>query len=204
VLNDVLGFGRFAAEADHEDEVARARQRDPETWSLWYERYHRLLYRYVLVRLGDTQEAEDIASQVFVVAIDKIGSFNYRGKSVLAWLYTIARNLITDRQRINSRQGSNKLNLVEQERSIDTDEGLDLIQLRMALSRIKKEQQEVLELRFILALSIKETAAALGKSEPAVNSLQVRAITALRRQLVETQTPRAASRTLASMGMVQE
>src|SRR6478672_7773080 len=104
LLNEAFNPARFVGN-DHEDEVARARNGDAEIWSLWYERYHRLLYRYALIRLGEPVEAEDLVSQTFVTAIEKIDSFKYRGKRVLAWLYTIARNLIIDRRRREQKRG---------------------------------------------------------------------------------------------------
>ena len=54
------------------------------------------MYRYVRLRTGDAWLAEDLTAQVFEEAIKGICSYRYRGKPVLAWLYRIARNLVSD------------------------------------------------------------------------------------------------------------
>jgi RNA polymerase sigma factor (sigma-70 family) len=51
------------------------------------------------------------------------------------------------------------------------------------LARLPESQREVLMLRFVAGLPAREVGAAVGKSEAAVVSLQVRGLEALRRRL---------------------
>lgn len=58
-----------------------------------YARYLDRVYRYCYRRLGTREAAEDATSQTFERAIDRLESF--RGGSFPAWLFTIARNVVT-------------------------------------------------------------------------------------------------------------
>lgn len=168
-----------AAEAE---EVELAKRADALVWSAWYDRYYGPLYRYAYARLGLQEEAEDVAAQVFVQAIAKIESYRYRGRPVLAWLYSIARNLVTDRQRRAARTA--RISDLEPEVSGEMDALIDSVTLRAALARLTEDQREVLVLRFWVGLSTQEIASLLSRTPASVYSLQVRAMASLRR-LVE-------------------
>jgi RNA polymerase sigma-70 factor (ECF subfamily) len=165
-----------AAEAE---EVELAKRADALVWSTWYDRYYGALYRYAYARLGHQEEAEDIAAQVFVQAIAKIDGYRYRGRPVLAWLYSIARNLVTDRQRRVTR--TTRMSAVEPEAPGQVDALIDSIALRNALARLTEDQREVLVLRFWVGLSTQEIASLLARTPASVYSLQVRAVASLRR-----------------------
>jgi RNA polymerase sigma-70 factor (ECF subfamily) len=65
--------------------------------------------------------------------------------------------------------------------SLDPD--LPRIELHDALVRLKDEQRDVIVLRFLSALSLRETATVMQKTEAAVYSLQVRALANLRKAI---------------------
>ena len=62
-----------------------------------YNQYVEKIYSYVYWRTSDAAIAEDITSEVFTKAWAAKEAFD--GKHPQAWLYTIARNLITDHHR---------------------------------------------------------------------------------------------------------
>ncbi len=166
------------------EDVRLAKARDPQVWSRWYDRHYATLYRYAFVRLGNREDAEDVASQVFLQALRKIDGYGYRGRPVLAWLYRIAHNLVADRLR--TQKQSTPLRDDRQSAGMSVagvEDRIDGIELRRALAELKPEQSEVIVLRFFLSMPTREVAALLGKSEAAVHSLQVRGIAALRLRL---------------------
>jgi RNA polymerase sigma-70 factor (ECF subfamily) len=55
--------------------------------------------------------------------------------------------------------------------------------LRQALGRLTRDQRDVIVYRFFSDLTVRETARLMDRDEPAVRSLQARAIAALRRVL---------------------
>jgi RNA polymerase sigma-70 factor (ECF subfamily) len=130
------------------------------------------------------EDAEDVASQVFLEALRTIDGYATRGKPLLAWLSNIARNLIAQRlrQRVREKRDEGVIDPTSASSGM-SDEIIERLDLAKALTELTPDQQDVIVLRFFLVMSIKETSAILGKSDNAVAVLQVRAIAGLRRHL---------------------
>lgn len=68
-----------------------------ENFSFLYEKYFDQIYKFVFLKTYDKELSEDITSQTFLKAIDKINSFkNNKDANFRAWIYRIAYNLIID------------------------------------------------------------------------------------------------------------
>ena len=50
-------------------------------------------------KLCDQEIAEDLTAEVFTRMLANLSRYTPRGKPILAWLYTIARNLVIDHYR---------------------------------------------------------------------------------------------------------
>lgn len=177
------------------------KRRDPSAWTRLYDENNAALYRYVRVRTGDAQVAEDLTAQVFEQAIKGIGGYRYQGKPVLAWLYRIARNLVSDHLKQARRHETQPLSATRGHamsgavpswtggqtplRSGDPAGGVHLLDVRNALLQLKDAHREVLALHYYVGLPLPEVAAMLGKKERAIYSLHARAIEALRRRMDE-------------------
>lgn len=183
-MGESQGMPSDESERAESDLVQRAREGDMSVWSRWYDEYYPLLYRYALVRLGNREDAEDVAAQAFLSAFKAFPRFRYRGRPVLAWLYSITHNAVAERLRRRQRAARAEATLRSEE-AVDPgpEELLSLFELRQALTHLTADQREVILLRFFFSLSLRDAAAAMGKKEPAVAALQVRAIAALRRHL---------------------
>ena len=83
---------------DEESLMRRAQRRDPEAFTQLYEAYFDKIYRYIVIRIGNEMEAEDMTQQVFLKALQSISSFRWRGIPFSAWLFRIAHNLAVDSQ----------------------------------------------------------------------------------------------------------
>ena len=174
----------MTADTIEEELIRRVKAREEDAWAELFDLHYASLYRYAFARLRSREEAEDIAAQVFLEAVRGIDRYSYRGKPVLAWLYRIARNLIADQLRNKVRkERASQLMPGNDAFAPPADESLETIELLEAISRLTIDQQEVLILRFFMALTARATAQMLGKNETAVFALQVRAIAALRRTL---------------------
>jgi RNA polymerase sigma-70 factor (ECF subfamily) len=172
----------------HEEElVRRAQQRDQAAFTQLYEGYFDKIYRYVVLRVRDQAEAEDITQQVFLKALRSISSFQWRGIPFSAWLFRIARNQVVDHQRKRARQAT--LPLDETVAGIGDDpqllleQKLSIKQLMVATKRLTEAQREVISLRFAGELPIAEVARIMNKSQGAIKALQHSAIVALRKVL---------------------
>ncbi|MEK7863980.1 MAG: sigma-70 family RNA polymerase sigma factor, partial [Chloroflexota bacterium] len=81
------------------DVIERARGGDRSAFGELYDAHCDAVYRYILYRVREPSDAEDLTSEVFTRAFANIHRYRWQGKSFLAWLYTIARNAVTDRRR---------------------------------------------------------------------------------------------------------
>ena len=77
---------------DEEIVVQRAKEHDPNAFAELYEEYFDKIYRYIVIKIGDREEAEDMTQQVFLKAHRSISSFKWKGVPFSAWLYRIAHN----------------------------------------------------------------------------------------------------------------
>ena len=173
---------------DEQDLVHRAQNGDKEAFTELYETYFSKLYRYVVVRIGNRAEAEDMTQQVFVKAYKSISSYRWRGVPFSAWLFRIAHNLIVDFFRKESKRPTVPLeeSLVASNDNVQqvVERRLDIERVMAATRQLTAAQREVISLRFAGGLAIAEVARTMGKSEGAVKALQHSAIAALRRVLL--------------------
>ncbi len=151
-----------------------------------YDLHHESIYRYLRSRVSDAQAAEDLTGEVFMRMLSALPRYQSRGLPFRAWLFRIARNLLVDHYRKQSGPVSVPLDEAEARSKAEADperlleEKLSLESLQAALSKIDGPQREVVVLRFLAGLSIRETAKTLGKTEAAVKALQHRGLAALR------------------------
>ncbi|HFD39887.1 MAG TPA: sigma-70 family RNA polymerase sigma factor, partial [Anaerolineae bacterium] len=128
----------------------------------------------------------DLTAEVFLRLVEKIADFTYRGRPILAWLYTIARNLLTDYHRRHKveeqvEEADRWASAADPSRTVERR--LERECLGRALRRLNDTYQQVIVLRFVQGLSHAQTAAILGKSENATKVLQHRALRSLRKAL---------------------
>jgi RNA polymerase sigma-70 factor (ECF subfamily) len=152
-----------------------------------YRTHYDAIYRYVFLRLGSPSTAEDVTSQVFLGMCRGLGRYQDQGKPFVAWLYGIAQKQIAFFQRGQSRAPN----------PVDLDAAAELaadsagphataeqrearVALMRALGKIPDGQREVIMLRYILSLSVAETAAVVGRTEGAVKQLQLRGLATLK------------------------
>lgn len=169
------------------DVIDRARSGDRAAFAELYDTHVDSVYRYLMYRVREPSDAEDLASEVFTRAFANIHRYKWQGKSFLAWLYTIARNAVTDRRRRDrpTVELDNAYGLAAQGPTAHdlAVRGENVEALRGAVKHLTGEQQEVLVLRFVENLSSREVASILGKNEGAIRALQFRALCRLRKIL---------------------
>jgi RNA polymerase sigma-70 factor (ECF subfamily) len=172
---------------DEESLVQRAQQRDEKAFAQLYEGHFDKIYRYVVLRIGNAIEAEDVTQQVFLNALQSISSFKWKGAPFSAWLFRIAHNQVVDYLRKKTRQATESLDeslvISKSDPQLVVEQRLDIEQLILATKQLTKAQQEVIALRFVSELSTAQVAKVMGKSEGAVKALQHSAIVALRKAL---------------------
>jgi len=161
--------------------LIEAAQQDPNRFAELYESNFERVYAFVLRRVQDRHEAEDLTAEVFHQALANLGRFEWRGVPFVAWLLQIARNAVTDRwQRVARERGEPAPDQREIEGGADADRRAMLGDL---VGRLPHDQQRVVVARFVEQKSIREIAQALGRTEGAVKQLQFRALETLRSRM---------------------
>ena len=166
--------------------VQAAKAGDASAFGELYERYRDAIYRFCLARTGTAHDAEDLAADVFVKALQSIDRYQERGLPFAAFLYRIARNAAIDRSR-TLKQPLSVDDLVTQPASTQNVESEAAIAveksiLMAALTKLKSEHRDVVVMRFIEGYSALEVAQLLGKTEGAIRTLQHRALDRLRKE----------------------
>jgi RNA polymerase sigma-70 factor, ECF subfamily len=140
------------------------------------------IYRFVFSRVGNREAAEDLTSQIFLKAVQGL---NYeRGiHSMRKWLYQVASTTIVDYWRSHSRVTTSSLDALLEtgwEDPIEDDlfgvNGKPTERVQRILQALPPHYREVLTCRFLLGLSVQETATKLSLTEGNVRALQYRAL----------------------------
>jgi RNA polymerase sigma-70 factor (ECF subfamily) len=172
--------------------VAQAISGDEKAFTELYDCYYDRVYRHVWYRVGSSQDAEDLAQQVFLQAWRALGRYRQTGTPFIAWLLTIAHNTVVSfyRRRRNARS------LDEESWDWPSDEQLEMDaevrleheRVRQLIGRLKPEYQQVLTMRFLEDLAYKDIASALGKTEANIRVMQHRALNEVRKLLDQAET----------------
>ena len=165
--------------------LIEAAQKDPACFADLYEINFERVYAYVVKRVRDRAETEDLTAEVFHQALANLKRFEWRGIPFAAWLLRIAANLISDRWQRSGREVADDSGLIDSAQVSPTE--IEDVERRATLFRLVEtlpaEQRRVVVLRFVEEKSIKEVAREVRKTEGAVKQLQFRALSNLRARM---------------------
>jgi RNA polymerase sigma-70 factor (ECF subfamily) len=140
------------------DLIAALRAGDPSAFATMHARYLDRVFGYVLRRVSQREDAEDVTCAVFSAAAQSVRTF--RGDaSLLAWLFGVARRKVSDHmRRARRRPHSSEVEPPHEARSDFTmpewtadlpDEALERAELadavRRAVARLPGAQREALQ-----------------------------------------------------------
>lgn len=158
-----------------------------------YDEYYEKVARYIFVRIGNREEAEDLASETFVRALKSLDGYEERGLPMVAWVFKIAHNIVVDHLRkVSKRQIVHIDEAIlsdesDPQESVETNDQIE--RLSEALNGLSAAQREVIGLRFYSGLSSEECGKILGKKPGAVREMQSAAIKSLRQALSKEMEP---------------
>ncbi len=176
--------------------VQQVQAGEAEAMSTLYRRHRPAIFRYVFSKVYDQQQAQDITSEIFLRVVKHLPQYKITAAPFPAWLFRIAHNYtITHKKKENAHQlmpieyASQEENAthanrgthhLEENPALAVEYQLDLEWVWQGLQQLDETQREVLILRFLNELSLKEVALTLDKTVGAVKTLQHRGIAALR------------------------
>ena len=150
-----------------------------------FEDYYDKVVRYIYIRISDQAEAEDLAGEVFLKALQSMGSYRGSVTQLRFWIFKIARNIVIDHYRKMGKRKTINLDDVEISDNSNVEEVaermLQVGELMKAMNQLTEAQREVIGLRFFAGLSSEETARMMGKSSGAVREMQCDALQKLRK-----------------------
>jgi RNA polymerase sigma-70 factor (ECF subfamily) len=82
-----------------DEELLERTARESAAFGVLYRRHVGGMLRFFRRRTGDTQLALDLTAETFARALEHAGSYRAGSHAPAAWLYAIARNLLTDSYR---------------------------------------------------------------------------------------------------------
>jgi len=157
-----------------------------------YEGHFEAVFRYVLHRVANVAEAEDLTAQTFFKAFRAIDGFRWKNGSVSAWLYRIATNEVTGHFRRAGRRASSAISAVhggnagrQELESAEQQLARHEIYLTVnrALRTLRPEEQTLIVLRYFEQKPFGEIAEILGKRPGALTMRTRRALGKLRDEL---------------------
>ena len=168
-------------------------RKDPEAFAELYDKYIEQIYQFVFFKLSNTHEAEDVTSEVFLKTWDYLTNpASKRVNRFSSFIYQVARNKVIDVYRQRSTRQTYSLDEVpeesvvaEQTTEFTVSAGQDKDRMLAALARMKQEYQEVILLRHIDGLPMKDIAIIVGKGQAAVRVTLHRAMKKLQEMLQE-------------------
>ena len=172
--------------------VNKARTGDKDALTELYGVFREKIYRYVFFKCGNHADAEDITNEVFLRMIQSIANFQWKGIGFSSWLFKIASNLVIDYYRNKSRRNIESIEKRDYIGETNWEQISEFLDNRDLFHAIYKDtddltglQKEVVNLRFIGDLSLKETAEAMSKNVNSVKAIQHAAIKKLKEKVQE-------------------
>jgi RNA polymerase sigma-70 factor (ECF subfamily) len=159
---------------------------DPEAFIRLYDEFFPRVYNYARYRCGDSAVAEDLTAQAFENALGRLADYDPQRAPFGAWLFAIARNLVSNHLRLESRRTLLPLEAcVDQpDRTATPEEHLIRVEaqseLLAALQYLSERERDVLSLKFAAGFTNRRIAEITGLSENNVGVVVYRALHRLR------------------------
>jgi RNA polymerase sigma-70 factor (ECF subfamily) len=158
--------------------LIEAAQKDPSRFAELYETNFERVYAFVVRRVQDRHEAEDLTAEVFHHALANLARFEWRGVPFAVWLFRIAANAIADRgRRLKHVVDAAEADDLDQSNWQEIERRATLFQL---VDSLPEDQRLVVVKRFVEQKTIRDIAREFGRSEGAIKQLQFRALESLR------------------------
>ena len=167
--------------SDHEKLFVEKTGKD---FSTLYKKYYPKLIYYTSKMCNDPQKTEDIATDSFMTAFEKIEKYDDEKAQFSTWLFTIAKNLAlqaikNDKKSVSldveyDDEGTTMKDFIPQEfqNEIEVFESNDLKAeiMKEHISQLKEPYRSVIEMREIKKMSYKDISDVLGKNLSTIKS----------------------------------
>jgi len=171
---------------DKERELVEKSKVDKSAFAELYASYAERLYNYIYSRVHNREDAEDLTSLTFMLALEAIEKYEWRNLPFGAWLFRIASNQIAVYYRKKKNLQSIE-DLAIADSALDPERETmrigDQLMIQKAINRLNPDQQKVIRMRYSQGMKNREIAEVMGRTEGAVKLLIHRATNNLRAQM---------------------
>jgi len=168
--------------------MTRVAAGDKESFRFVYEESVDEVHRFIARRVPES-DVEDLVADTFVRAFRAAPDWKDVGKPVIAWLLTIARNVVRNHVSKTGRRAAKQPHLADERTQvgqedlvIDTD---DFDRIVASLEGLPESDQRILTLRFIDGIPAPRVGLMLDLSPGAVRTATYRALKTLRLDFVQ-------------------
>lgn len=128
--------------------------------------YGNMLFRYALLMLGNTQDAEDVVQDTLLKFWQKAPEFKDKDHEK-AWLLTVTANRCRDLLRTRLRRGETALDSIAELPDARTNP-MENSSILEALTRLPEKYKKVVYLYYVEGYKVEEIAGIIGKTASAV------------------------------------
>lgn len=168
VVHDTTTTIQSESDQQEQQALAAIQAGQTEQFVVLYDLYIDKIYRFLFFRVHHKELAEDLTSQTFLQAYDKISQYDARKGAFGAWLYRVARNLMIDEMRRKKPTDNIDQHYDLQDNTnieADTDQKLTSEAVQKFLATLPEDARELITLRLWDELSYAEIADLTGKTE---------------------------------------
>lgn len=172
-----------------DEELAEAALRDYHYFDQLYLRYADRVYRYALGRVRSPAVADDVVGDTMVAALERLDRFDPEKGTFASWLFTIAGRRIADQGRA-SRRFWRLVTRQPPSQTIAADDAFETVardeenaRVRRAVEQLSGNHREVVLLRYVADLPIRDIADVLDTTESAAKMRLNRALKRLADEL---------------------
>jgi len=159
------------------------KERTGKDFTTLYQKYYPKLIYFTSRICNDPQKAEDLSTDSFMIALDKIHKYEKEKSQFSTWLFTIAKNLTLQDLKNSKRSVSLDIEFDDEGTTMkdfiqeDNDEAPNYESfdkkaevMKKHISRLKEPYKTVIEMREIKKMAYKDIADELGKNLSTIKS----------------------------------
>lgn len=157
-------------------------------WTALYRELSPVVLGYL--RAQGARDPEDLTGEVFLQVVKSLASFGGNETEFRSWVFVIAHRKLIDERRYHGRrpvEAAEAETLEAQGQSGDTEQEalqkLATAEITQIMNRLSGDQRDVLLLRILGDMKVEDVGRAIGKSASAVQALQKRGLTRLKKLL---------------------
>jgi RNA polymerase sigma-70 factor (ECF subfamily) len=161
------------------------KERTGKDFTLLYEKYYPKLIYFTSKICIDQQKAEDISTESFLIALDKIDKYEKEKSQFSTWLFTIAKNLslqelknskkTTSMDVIYDEEGTTMKDFINSGEEYDKELEYEIFDrkaeiIKRHISELKEPYKTVIEMREIKKMAYQDIADQLGRNLSTIKS----------------------------------